>query len=226
MEPFAFADAVLPAQARVLRLPLRPYSIGHELILLRQRNPLVIFTPDSFSAASIPEQCDALIKAALICSRSWSEQNQKQRWMRVWNFLLSRKELSTAQSLAVEIQKFREYRKAGTTFPAAPNPDWAFVSNGHADRGRMLGGDVLVQCTNFLQSKCKALNYATVWDIPMGVALHLYFTQCELDGSRMIENEDEKAIAEEMTGWRVLKPAEVAAKFAAMPQEKGGDASA
>ena len=63
MSSIVFADALRPSPVRILRLPMRPYSLGHELILLQQRNPLLFLTPDEFGKLTI-EQAAAV---AFLC---------------------------------------------------------------------------------------------------------------------------------------------------------------
>src|SRR5579884_1995299 len=74
MHDLQFADAVRPARVVVLKLPLRPFSIGHELLLYRERNPLLF--NGNFSEGQLHK---ALVQAANICSQSWSENIFKPR---------------------------------------------------------------------------------------------------------------------------------------------------
>lgn len=78
MHDEAFADSVRPAPCVILRLPMRDYSIGHELLLYRRRNPFVTLdNPAKFSQLPPMEQHRAVLEAAQVCGRSWAE---NERW--------------------------------------------------------------------------------------------------------------------------------------------------
>src|SRR2546421_6679103 len=64
------AQAALPARSIILGMVLRPYSLGHELFLLREQNPLA--TVYSFGQAGQVRPQD-LAQAILICCQSFSE---------------------------------------------------------------------------------------------------------------------------------------------------------
>ena len=50
MHDALFADAARPERVSILHLLMLDYSIGHELLLWRQRNPLVTLSRAGFEA--------------------------------------------------------------------------------------------------------------------------------------------------------------------------------
>jgi hypothetical protein len=86
MHDEAFADSVRPAPCVILRLPMRPYSIGHELLLYRRRNPFVTLDdPAKFSQLPQLEQIRAVMEAAQVCARTWQENGDNPEFTRGWN---------------------------------------------------------------------------------------------------------------------------------------------
>ena len=68
-----FAHAAAPASAVCLHLPLKHYSIGHEIELRRTNNPLLNGTRDEFDALPKPERQKWLMLAADFCSQNHAE---------------------------------------------------------------------------------------------------------------------------------------------------------
>jgi hypothetical protein len=195
MSEFSFADAVLPARAVVLRLPLRPYSVGHEILLQHERNALLL-TEAEFDQLSFADREVAIKQAALICSRTWAENQRGSRGVKLWGWLVRN------SNWTKQAKYFYEYRHQGSTFPPAPDKRIDEIYNNVG--GRMLGGELLPGLINFLLGKPllprvtgPRSDRGSVFDFPFGLGLQLYFTQLEVEGRRHIENEEERAHKEE-----------------------------
>lgn len=107
MHEAQFSEAVRPDMQAVLRLPLLPYSIGHEILLMRLGNPLVTMGAESFKELPLKHQRSALIRAVLVCYRNWKGNQRPERWLWLWGWFC--KKCDTAK----EVEKFQAYRKAG-----------------------------------------------------------------------------------------------------------------
>src|ERR1035441_2404918 len=84
MHDALFADAARPEGATVLNLPLLEYSIGHQLLLWRHSNPLLTHDWRQFIELPLPEQREAVMLAALVCSRPWQGNPKTKRQLRRW----------------------------------------------------------------------------------------------------------------------------------------------
>src|ERR1700739_3495079 len=96
MHELPFADAVRPAAVSVLKLLMLNYSVGHEIILLSRRNPLVCLSAEEFIKLPGEDQRTAIIFAADCCCQNWSEYHGQ---------------YSAEDKIAVD-QKWAEWRKA------------------------------------------------------------------------------------------------------------------
>lgn len=160
MSDQAFAAAVRPAPRRILRCWLRPYSIGHEILLTAETN-LLLF--DGFRLADRGAQCYAVIRAVQICSRSWAENQLPDRWTRLWRWLIRKDDPIKAAEL------FASYREVGSSFPAIkPQKDSDSRELGAPLAARLLafGGPIFGQ---------------SVFDAPLGMLQWMYFSQAEYD---------------------------------------------
>ena len=68
MHELFFADAARPTPCVVLRLPLRPYAIGHELRLLARRNPFLCLSRSAFDELPVAQQITALVTAIVVAA--------------------------------------------------------------------------------------------------------------------------------------------------------------
>lgn len=191
----AFVDAARPRSCCILRLPMLTYTIGHEILLLNERNALAMLPANEFDQLPINKRCAAVIRAALICCRPYSEYTKPHRWLRLWEFRKRREDHLAAA------EQFRLYRFEGSTFPIPPEKEADEIANGK-EEGRQLGGELLPRLIDYLSPKVQSLGYATVFDVPFGMGLHLYFTALESRGHIRIENAREKQIREEMAQHR------------------------
>lgn len=180
MSDTAFAEAARPRPRVILRLPLMPYSLGHEIILQSQEN--LILAPEGYFNKYAPEiQCSALIKAVLVCSRTWQQNSKPDKWLNLWGWTIRN------QNFPLAIADFRNYRTEGSSFPKIkPAED--------ANEGRTLGASFLSRLTDYASSRFGS----DCFDQPLGMLQWMYFAEAEQNGSCRIENERERQIREEI----------------------------
>jgi hypothetical protein len=199
----AFADSARPVRVVCLRLLLKPYSIGHEILLWRSRNPLLIFTREYFNSLPFPEQCQWLKRAVLICCRDWTQNQYTARNVRLWEIF------NWNVNWPLAIAEFRNYLDEGrATIPClsslVPEDREAYeIANGgeSLEGGRPQGGPMAAQLFNYsnnarlhlvfddrsLWSKLFGSPF-TPFDVPFSIAANLYFAQLENEGALKIEN--------------------------------------
>lgn len=181
MQETLFADAARPATAVILRLRLLDYSIGHEILLQRQRNPLVTLSWEDFNKLKLTEQITALLRAVLVCSQTWEQNKKPQKWVWLWSWL-NRKE-----NYPLAIADFFNYRLSGSTFPVT-------TKLGESEAGRRFGGPLLARVID----KVAPLYGRETMDCPLGFSYWLYFSAMEAEGCVKIENQEERQTREEV----------------------------
>jgi hypothetical protein len=174
MHDTIFSDAFRPPRFVVLRLPLLTYTIGHELVLIGQRNPLAL---DPESALAMPWNVagEWLMKAVLVCCE------HRPRWLSWWE--------SRCLGAAVdsEVRKFLAYRMAGSLdFPTVQQPRVKGVPHHY------FGGPELARLINYVTERHEAM-IATHFEgsplnFPLGLARCLYSAHGETEGALWIEN--------------------------------------
>lgn len=197
----AFVDSVLQAPVRVLGLTLRHFSIGHQIILQRRRNPLVLLSGQVFLSEYNPErQYAAIQNAALVCYRSWRENQKPEKWLRFWQWRIRHLDHTEA------IQTFREYQIAGSMCPPGPSEHARDVLYGDDDKpGRSRGSPFVAMVLNFVMRlpEIEIRQFGdTAYDFPFGLACFLYLASLEEKGEARIENEQE---ALEEATYRAMK---------------------
>lgn len=188
MHDFAFADAARPTPVRCLRIPLREYTLGHELLLLRARNEIFCQPQEDFDNLPLEIQTYALRSAVLACSQTWNESQDKQGGIYLWTWLARKCDHQE------ELAKFRAYLDAAHVMLPRPTPLATEISVGkQPQKGRNLGSPFLAQLVNFIAPRLGALSsdLKIVWDFPFALATHLYFTHLETEGAMYIENAEE-----------------------------------
>lgn len=193
MHDAAFADAARPATVVCLRLPLLQYSLGHEILLWQQRNPILTLSAQEFGALSIIEQNHALIRAVIVCSNDWGRNKKRQRWLKIWGWMLS------GVNWGSELDIFRKYLiQSRAAFPGPHSEaDFACAKAGgytpaSAARGRISGAPLAARLLTFLLPiDIARWDVKCVYDFPFGLANMLYETALEADGAARIENVDE-----------------------------------
>lgn len=208
MHETTFTDALLPPPVTVLRLPLKPYSLGHEILLLRQRNAFLTHTEFHFNCLDVLAQKRQLRMAALICSNTWADNHKPARGLRLWGWLIRN------AVYPLEIANFRNYlAEAYETVFYTLNPkkeddvradDMCADEHGyeplHKLRGRSLGAPLIARLLQFVTSDqlYGAHGHATPYDFPYAAALNFYLAHLESQGSTRIEGEAE---AEAKRAW-------------------------
>lgn len=200
MHETAFAVAARPARFSILGLLLKPYSIGHEIILLQKENALIF---SNFDSCSESVKNLAISEAALICSQSWVENNNPPKWMGLWSFLNRKPDYKLA------ISRFKHYRAQSSMFPPLPDKEaegiHAQMNREPQRRGRELGSPYLARLYNFLCTIPNSdirIHGETIFDFPMSLANFLYLSHLESLGEAKIENRIEAEIKAEMKGHR------------------------
>lgn len=195
MHEAIFADACRPAPAFCLRLPLRTYTIGHELLLIQTRNPLVCLDDAAFNQLPSDHQRAALRRAVIICTRDWAQHDKPQRFLRLWKWFCDK-----FCTYELEIAHFRNYLSAAhTDFPTpTKNADEIQASQGgyepmSAMRGRNYGSPHFARLINFASPHLQALDIRlkTIFDTPYALISALYVAHLESEGVCRVENDAE-----------------------------------
>lgn len=179
MNDLAFADAARPTPPRILRLPLLPYSIGHELLLQAARNP-ILGGPEFLAEFDPAQRRKAILRAVLVCSRNWSQNRQPERWLSLWDWTIRRHDTD------LSIAEFRAYRDAGSSCPEIKPSD-----NGD---GRPLGAPLMARLLSFSAARFGAAAY----DQPLGMLQWMFYAWAEFKGACRVENATERQIREEI----------------------------
>jgi hypothetical protein len=185
MHEAALAIAALPAPTFLLGLRLRPYSLGHDLLLIREESNQ---RSDQGPRDSVHTTFDALIKAALICSQSWEEYRrmnsdpflQFKLWL--WKKRLDRMRLDPL----AELKRFTEYREQGSLeFPISD------ILKPGQKTGRLAGAPFLLRLNQFLQIHLRK-SEAEAWDYPLGLAKMRMEAFYETEGAIDIYNQQDR----------------------------------
>jgi hypothetical protein len=205
MHDLAFADAARPTRVACLRLQLLDYSIGHEILLLQQRNPLLCLARDDFDTLPLAEQILAVKSAALICCQTWRQNQTRHRWLRLWGWLTRK------SNYALAIAEFRNYLDEAHRLLPIPGREEDEIANGERDdHGRESGAPFLAQLLNYIS----AFQHFSIsaFDFPYPLASALYLAHLESEGRIRIANRKETEIAMEMNEHRAAVAAEEAAE--------------
>ena len=230
MHEFCFSDVSLPDRQAVLELPLLDFCIGHRLILLRQRNPLLWQTEADFNLLPFARQNFWLVEAVYVCAQSFAGRQrlekeptrwalwQNRRLVRKWHRHIRRAEGGVRTGVpglaywALEAAKFRNYlagariitefeeRREG--FPFMP------VTGMPEADGRSLGGPTDAALLQFLVRELR-LDLAAALEYPLGLAQAHYLSHLERTGNLRIMNADEMEFKEQ-NGLRDLEAAKAA----------------
>ncbi len=170
MHDAAFAQAAAPAPVRLLKLELRPYSIGHELLLRSKAE-----SPDSDSRKILE-----LMWAVLICSHSWEEYFRlRKQWLMglkvwLWGRRIRNEDFNRA---ALELAA---YRRAGSTWPPNKTPN-------DREASRVPGSPFLLRLHRFVMREL-GKSEAEAWDYPLGLAQWHWCSYWEDEGRLEVLN--------------------------------------
>ncbi len=180
MHDAVLSQAALPAPVFCYGRPLRPYSLGHELWLVREQNAILR------AADKPPYSIDVLRSlpgAVLICSRTWEELRtmRAERWLGLdlWLWRKRTRKLDVAH----ETEKFVAYRAAGLLeFPLS-----TIVRPDRGPTPRLPGGPFILRLQQWLMRELR-FSEAAAWDYPVGLAKMRWATHWEQEGGLDIYN--------------------------------------
>ena len=192
MQDTDYSDAIKPSRVNILELPLRDYSLGHELLLLRERSPFLLQTPFAFSELPMEQRIFALHRATWICSNTF-KQNEGESfvWFKMKQLSFLRRKL-TLDDYALAVAEFYNYLNAGR---GTPRLSKRRLKAGE-DAGRPFGAPILPQLFQFVLTlpEIKGQPVNAAWDYPFSAAIWRYFVHLEMEGSIQIENADDEEI--------------------------------
>ena len=201
-----------------LGLPLAPYTLRHELVLLRQRSPFLCMSEAEFNELPKSQQVFALTLAAQLCASrkpGWFWKHRDHDYAlgvaEFWNYLREgRRLLPVLSSTKPEDKDAYEMANDGEKMSA----------------GRPLGSPLLAQLIHYCMSKDGlGLDYESALDSPFAHVANMYFSHLESAGSLYIENHKEAEVKAEMAEKRLKNKtecelAEIAWKLATTPEKQ------
>ncbi len=204
MHELAFADAARPTQVVCLRLRLQTYTLGHEILLLKERNAAFLCPRDQFSDLPLEQQIFSIKRFALICSQTWEENHGRQKWLNLWGWFTRKADYD------LELLEIRNYLSAAHETLPAPNAEADEIENGKPEKGRAMGSPYLAQLMNFAAPRLHLFGVKSVFDVSFALCSALYFSQLESDGSFRIENHKEAETRQKLENIRAEYEAEQA----------------
>lgn len=205
----AFADAARPSPVVVLNLLLADYSIGHELLLYRRRNALLVTSAADFSKLELWEQIYAIREAVWLCGQPFSFWQRIERPERImWAFRKNLRQKAKWLKLqggmmpddyALAVAEFRNYLAAGQAWPVSPTKHAIDVlyPDERDNTGRTFGQPFMLTLYNFVCKLPAGERPACAWDFSYARASWLYFAACEIEGAYRIENAKERQVQDE-----------------------------
>jgi hypothetical protein len=213
---FQFSDVAIPAQHFCLTLPLRDFCIGHRLLFMRQRNPLVFGDETEFNNLPPETRIFWLIESVTVCNQSYAdrvalEKSPTKEMLKKFtkDSKAWRKERERAQAAylkqvdadltgwwASEIAQFRNYLNSSriiTDFKFKREP-FPFLPCGpmpDADKGRSRGGPYESTLIQFLLTAHFVKDQAEAMEYPFALAEMHYLTHLEREGAIKILNTEE-----------------------------------
>ena len=222
-QEFSFADCAAPARQVVLGLPLRDYSIGHRLLFLRQRNPLLWSGQSDFDALPFETQTKWLIEAVTVCNQSFAWRRglesglqpeiekaftkSSKEWADVRlaaqkQFEIENPKSSLADWWSLEIAKFRNYiasQSVVTNYDDRRDPFPFMPCQSVPDSsGRTMGSPYDASLIQFLLKSGLCQTEAEAMEYPVGLAEMHYLTHLEHEGALQVMNNDEIETREKM----------------------------
>ena len=182
---------------QVLGLAMRPYSLGHELWLIRQSNPFALFA-ESPSHLTVPAKFP---EAVLICSQSFEEAGaMNSDWLirlklKLWN------RRTAHMNLFTEADIFRKYQSEGALrFPCNPPKQ-----SSDSAPSRYVGAPFLIRVHQFLVMNFR-LTQNEAWDFPFGLAQMYHAAWLEQNNQSEIKNEQDIQVDAEREKWMKEHP--------------------
>jgi hypothetical protein len=170
------AQAALPAPVRICGIPLAPYSLGHELFLIRENSPFI------FGGTVLPQD---LFEAVWICSGSFDDcRRAPHTWTYLLKLWLLKRRIARCDNFEREAESFRQYRESGTLeFPISelPRPGES------GPPPRPAGAPYLLRLHDFVCWRYR-LSLSEGWDFPAGEAKMRWATYWEEEQGLSIYN--------------------------------------
>lgn len=164
----AFLHAALPEPVTILRHPLQPYSLGHEIILRRIGSPFLAasgrFTEEEWKAK--------FFTAIFVCSRSWTAATAGLLDEALPKYFLKMRKVAGKFDLQSKIGEFIDYLRAGRTCP-----EYRKIRKRGFDTVT-LDTPLLARLHFFAVSECGMSN-AEAMDCPFGLLHWLYCVALE-----------------------------------------------
>jgi hypothetical protein len=173
------AQAALPAPARICGIPLRRYSLGHELFLIREKSPFL------FGGFVSPGD---LLEVIWICASDYEGcQRSQSTWLYLFKLWLVKRAVQRSikrKTFEREVAAFREYRESGCLeFPLSD------VIKPGAAIPRSPGTPFPLRLQQFLMVTLR-LNENEAWDYPVGMAKCRWAAHWEEQAGLEVYNED------------------------------------
>jgi len=180
--------AALPDRHIVLGQLLRPFALGHMMILRRMGNAFALNQPASL---------EDLLRGVFICAQTVDDALESLQDPKLPETIAQWGETLVEFNLLEKIGAFTDYIQKGSTFPELCEPDGEFRMPGAPFLQRIK----LVLQSEFGCSQSEALNY------PFGSAMHDYFGFFEMKSRiRILSDEDKEIAAEHEQMMRDLGP--------------------
>ncbi len=181
MHEAALSRAALPAPTVCLGMLLRPYSLGHELWLLREESPIAASTLSPATSSILA----ALPAAVLICCQTWDQLSRMRHdrilGLKLWIWNRRMRKLDFAR----ELKTFCDYRAEGLLeFPPSE------IERPDRTPGRLPGAPFILSLQQWLQVTFR-LSEAAAWDYPVGLAKMRWAAHWEREGGFDIYNRHE-----------------------------------
>ena len=171
---------------------MKPYSIGHDLILTAKRNPMVVGTRNDFDLLPESAQIAAMTQAVDVCSQTWLQNNTTYlKWSdrcRINNCWKKWEKANRNTDWPLAIADFRNYRAEGSSFPPITDNRFSDASS-DAAAGRSAGSPFMARLINYLRQS--RIPEADIMDYPLGRATFEYFASLEEVGRIQVENHNE-----------------------------------
>ncbi len=185
-----YADAIIPTPYTILGVGLKPFSIGHYLLMARFN---CAFATDTDTVASIPD----LLLGLCICSRSYEDflafiEDEKgmAAWLDKWGRVI-RKQCKQGEEMFEKFYLFKQYMAQGTVIPKYWNEEGA-------DDGRQSGAHWSQNVLNVLVSEC-GYSQSEAFNAPLARAFADFFKFAERNGLLTLMSEEEIELTEGAT---------------------------
>jgi hypothetical protein len=173
MHEAALSRAALPAATRIAGIELRPYSLGHELFLIRENSPFI------FGGTVQPGD---IFEAILICSATFDGLKRARESFLYLPILWLLKRRVSKCNLELAEKSLQEYRESGCLeLPISDNIRPERINN------RDPGTPFILRLHQFLVLKFR-LTESEAWDYPVGLAKMRWAAFWEQEGGLDVQN--------------------------------------